>query len=219
MKVLTIDDHPLIRDGIRNMLLAHAPDAELFEAARCDAPLPDVALDLVLVDLGLPGLSGIGALELVRGHYPDVPAVVLSAADDRDTVLAALRAGAMGFIPKTMRAELIHAALKLVLEGGVYLPTALLSNTGDGPREEPRPSGRSAVDAAGMSPRQRQILRMVAEGLSNKLIARRLTLSEATVKAHVSGVLRALHVTSRTQALFWLSRHGITLDDIVQASD
>jgi DNA-binding NarL/FixJ family response regulator len=144
-----------------------------------------------------------------------VPVVVLSATEDRDTVLRAINDGAMGFIPKTSRTEVLIAALRLVFSGGVYLPPSVFAAAAHGVAE-PRPAAsvRSPREA-GLTERQAQVLALLVQGKSNKLICRALDLAEGTVKIHVTAILRALNVSNRTEALVAVSRMGLRLDGLL----
>ena len=160
----------------------------------------------MLLDLNLPGLSGIRAVKAWRTRFPAIPVVVLSAATDQQTVLAAIGAGAAGFIPKSSTNQVMQNALRLVLAGGKYLPTEVLSRSGGDRVASPR---ALSVEALGLSSRQAEVLKLIAKGASNKVICRELGLAERTVKAHVTAVLRALKVTSRTQAAIEAAKLGL----------
>lgn len=219
MRVLIVDDHPLIRTGVSAMLSRHDGDCTVLEAPDCRSAIAHLAYgrpapDLILLDLNMPDCAGLAALEAVRDAAPDTPVIVLSADDDRDTILDALNLGAMGFIPKTMNPELVWSALGLVLAGGIYVPHKVISGQKD---SLPSGSGAPATDegaslsSLGLTERQIDTLRMLVKGLPNKTIARNLGISEATVKVYVSASLRAMNVTSRTQAVIWLAQNGIRL--------
>lgn len=215
MRALVVDDHPLIQEAVANVLRRLAPGAEVFLAADCERGL-DLAqrsgeLDLVLLDLNLPGVSGISALKLWRSRFPAVPVVILSATTDQPTVLAAFGTGAAGFIPKSSSNEVMLNALRLVLEGGKYLPAEVLT-----PRGTRRPTRGTQVSttALGLSGRQVEVLRLIAKGASNKVICRELGLADRTVKAHVTAVLRALKVSSRTQAAIEAMKLGLDHADL-----
>jgi DNA-binding NarL/FixJ family response regulator len=204
LKALIVDDHPLIQDAVANVLRSLDPATQVAVAADCDTGLAKAStlpsLDLVVLDLNLPGLSGIPALRRWRSKWPAVPVVVLSALNDPVTVLAAIQAGAAGYITKSSSNEVMRQALRLVLAGGRYLPPELLAQPGSpsAPRERRQPT---RVDSAlGLTDRQLAVLRLLGKGAPNKLICRELGLAERTVKAHVTAVLRALNVSSRTQA-------------------
>jgi DNA-binding NarL/FixJ family response regulator len=212
MKILVIDDHPLIVEALAQLLPQLGPDVEVRGAGdptRATAILdnePDVAL--VLLDLALPGARGLDFLGDLKLDYPGVPIVVISATHDQATIVAALGAGAHGFIPKSADAAMLLDAVRRVLEGGVYLPS--------GAAPMPESNGvRIAPEALGLTARQADVLRLLAQGLPNKLICRDLTLSEGTVKVHVSAILKALRVHSRTEAIAALARRGISVDTLV----
>lgn len=217
MKVLVVDDHPLIREALRQVLRALAKDIELLEAGSAPDALAAAdksgGLDLILLDLALPGRDGFEVLRELRERYPSFPVVVLSASDQSEVVMRALDAGAMGFIPKTSSNEVLLGALRLVLSGGVYLPAEVL-------RHSPAPVlvSKSATAAAGvgyrdlgLTERQAQVLALVVQGKPNKIICRELNLAEGTVKIHVTAILKALGVTNRTQAVIAVGKLGLKL--------
>jgi DNA-binding NarL/FixJ family response regulator len=215
VRALVVDDHPLIQEAVSNVLRRLEPQVVIDVAGDCERGL-DLAADgpepdLLLLDLNLPGLSGIPALKLWRTRYPGIPVVVLSAATDQQTVLAAIGAGAAGFIPKSSSNEVMLNALRLVLGGGKYLPPEVLSrSTGDvatSPRA--RHGTTLSIETFGLSARQAEVLKLIARGASNKVICRELGLAERTVKAHVTAIFRALKVTNRTQAAIEASKLGL----------
>ena len=211
MKILVVDDHPLIVEAIGHILPQLGPDVEMRSAGDPTEAMtvldnePDVTL--VLLDLALPGARGLDFLGDLKLDYPGVPIVVISATYDEGTMLAALGAGAQGFIPKSADAQLLLDALRHVLDGGIYLPS-------DRP---PMPDGDGVhvpPGALGLTARQTDVLKLLAQGKPNKLICRDLTLSEGTVKVHVSAILKALRVHSRTEAIAVLARRGISVDTL-----
>jgi DNA-binding NarL/FixJ family response regulator len=226
VKILVVDDHPLIRQALQNVLHQLDAAAQILEAPDCARALDLAAahtdLDIVLLDLYLPGMGGLDGLSLLRERYPGLPVVVLSASNDRQTVLDAIEKGAMGFIPKSSSNEVMLGALRLVLSGGVYLPPAILGNhsavtdISAATPSAPLPA-RSPADL-GLTERQLQVLALMLQGKSNKLICRELNLAEGTVKIHVSAILKALNVTSRTQAVVTVSRLGLKLDALAAAT-
>jgi DNA-binding NarL/FixJ family response regulator len=195
MKILIADDHPLFRAGIRHVLIQLSDDPKVLEAGDHSAAMAllsahhDIAL--ALLDLAMPGMHGLATLDAMMQKYPALPIVILSASENRDDMQRALDGGALGFIQKSSSPEIILSALRLILAGGVYVPQALV---------------RSATPAttterhADLTPRQSAVLSHVIEGKSNKAIANELGLTEATVKAHVTGIFKALRVTNRMQA-------------------
>ena len=210
LKALIVDDHPLIQQAVANVLRAIDPAVEIAVAGNCDQGLESAGQgaepDVVLLDLNLPGLSGIPALKRWRARFPAVPVVVLSAQDDRQTVLAAINAGAAGYIPKSSSNEVMQSAVRLVLSGGKYLPPELLAHVPKGAPWERQTKSPARLD---LTDRQMAGLRLIARGASNKVICRELGLAERTVKAHVTAVLRSLKVSSRTQAAIEAVRLGL----------
>lgn len=221
MRVLIIDDHPLIGQALGLVLQQVAPGAEIEHAGDCERGLTLAATgadpDLLLLDLNLPGLSGLDAVRHWRQHHPAVPVVVLSADHSRSTVLASLRAGACGFIPKSTTPEVLRSALRIVLDGGRYLPPEVLAVEPEGPTEAaPRRAPPLSVQELGLTERQLQVLGLVARGAPNKVISRQLGLAERTVKAHVTAALRALKVSSRTQLALAAARLGLETPERTQ---
>ncbi len=222
MKVLVIDDHPLILEALKQVLRDLDPEIEVIEARDGHQAIDQANLhsdlSLVLLDLSLPCKHGFELLAELRSDSPEVPVVVLSASEDRDTVLRAINDGAMGFIPKSSKTEVLIAALRLVFSGGVYLPPSVFTSP-SGATFDPRlpaPATRSPKDA-GLTERQAQVLALLVQGKSNKLICRALDLAEGTVKIHVTAILRALNVSNRTEALVAVSRMGLRLDTLAPA--
>lgn len=204
MNALLIDDHALFRDALSLLIEQHFPEfrhrhaGTMREALDVLARHPDITL--ALLDLGLPDSDGLASLERIREAAPHVTVVVLSGDDRRETVLAAIDAGAAGFIPKSARGSALAQALRVVLEGGVHVPPAALDAV--------RPATAQPLD---LSPRQVEVLRLLIEGKSNKLICRELELSESTVKTHLGAIFRRLDVNSRTQAVLAAARLGLRL--------
>jgi DNA-binding NarL/FixJ family response regulator len=203
VRILVIDDHPLIQVALQHVLeeldgeleLFQAPDAAHTRATLAAAP----DLDLMLLDLTLPGGDGFDLLRELRAGWPGIPVLVLSATHDRHTIEAAIDMGAMGFIPKTANPRLLLDALRLVLSGGIYVPAEAT---------QPHAPGNGDL---GLTSRQTDVLKLLVQGKPNKLICRDLRLSEGTVKVHVSAILRALNVHTRTQVVIELARRGVRL--------
>ena len=221
LKILMVDDHVMVREGIRLLLDKHGFDCDLLEAGSCADAITLLEqhhdLNWVLLDLGLPDMAGIDALRLLRKHFAEVPLVVLSGSEDRALVLECINRGAMGFIAKSSSsAELVHA-LEVVFAGGVYLPPQLFGQTSPA-RPRPRPAKavvattQNKLSRLGLTERQIQVLELLVQGLSNKHIANRLDLSEATIKTHVAASLRALNVKNRTQAVFAVAKFAHLTD-------
>jgi DNA-binding NarL/FixJ family response regulator len=207
VKILVADDHALIREAFRHLLTGLVGGATVLEAGDCESACqlieqhPD--LDLVLLDLRLPAMGGMAMLEALRANHPTLPVVVVSALEDPGTVRSAIARGAMGYIPKSSSNEVMLNALRLVLSGGRYLPPEILTGPGDA---TPPPS---SMDQVHLTERQKEVLALMAQGKSNKLICRELGLAEATVKIHVTAILRALKVTSRAQAIVAVNQLGL----------
>jgi DNA-binding NarL/FixJ family response regulator len=221
MRILIVDDHPLIREGLANVLAELDTSAEIIAAANAGEALGQLASDrelaLVLLDLALPGVDGLSLLEQMRAMRPDVPVVVLSATDNRSTVLAAIEMGAMGFISKRSQTRVLVNALRLVLAGGVYVPPEALDGPaapthGPSAPDASKPeSNAAALEQFGLTERQAAVLALIIEGKPNKLICRELDLAEGTVKTHISAILRALDVANRTQAVYKLATLGVRI--------
>ena len=215
LKILMVDDHAMVREGIRLLLAKQGVDCDLLEAGSCAEAITFLEqhsdVNWVLLDLGLPDMAGIDALRLLRKRFAEVPLVVLSGSEDRALVLECINRGAMGFIAKSSSsAELMHA-LEVVFAGGVYLPSALFGHIS--PARRPPANAviattQKRLSRLGMTERQIQVLALLVQGLSNKHIANRLDLSEATIKTHVAASLRALNVKNRTQAVFAVATFG-----------
>ena len=209
MRILVVDDHPLIVQALERCLPDIDPRLEVLGAVNREETLttlarhPDCAL--VLLDLALPGARGLDLLAELRMDYPLLPIVVLSATHDRATVGAALAAGARGYVSKTASAEALQDAVRTVLSGGRGVTAAIAPAT-------PYAMTGIPVQGLGLTQRQAEVLQLLVQGKPNKLICRDLRLSEGTVKVHVSAILKALNVHSRSQAIVELARRGVTVD-------
>ena len=213
MRILLVDDHPLMADALALALSTLDRHPEMRHANSLQSALEIVAgppeSDLVMLDLGLPGCTGLQALERFRERHPALPVVVFSGTSDTASITAALDLGAMGFIPKTSPREVLVSAVRLVVSGGVYVPPEALNSAG---ADTHTPAAAVTLEQLHLSPRQTEVLALLLKGLPNKLIARRLQISENTTKIHVSAVLHALGVSSRTQALIAANRLGLRLE-------
>ena len=207
--VLLVDDHPLFRDGVVVLLGHEFPRWQLLQAGTLAEAIghlehdPDISL--VLLDLSLPDSEGLAGLVRLREHAARPRYVVMSSSDSERTVLAAIEHGAAGFIPKTSQAGAMLGALRTVLGGGIFLPPHFAGAS----MERAAPPAASSADALGLSSRQVDVLRQLAEGKSNKLICRELGISESTVKTHLETIFRKLGATSRTQAVVAAARAGL----------
>jgi DNA-binding NarL/FixJ family response regulator len=215
MKILVVDDHALVRAGLRHVLQElDEAGVEVLEAGSGSASFsladehPD--LDLVLLDLNMPDMGGIEALDELGRRHPDIPVVVLSGVDDMDSMRAGFDHGAAGFIHKSALSDVLVSAIRLVFAGGVYVPPQMLEHNELSASALPV----QHVLGAGVAPlnlteRQQEVLHLVLQGKTNKEICRSLSLAEPTVKVHVSAILRILGVQSRTQAVLAATRLGI----------
>jgi DNA-binding NarL/FixJ family response regulator len=205
VKIIVADDHAMYRDGLRHALELLASNITLIEAADYPALLAAAAdhpdADLVLVDLNMPGAEPFSTLRSLLSHHPTLPLVVLSASEKANDMRQALEIGAMGFIPKREDPGIMLSALRLVLSGGVYIPPSLLHGYA---HSSPRNDSLTSL-----TPRQLDVLRELVTGTANKEIGRRLDMAEATVKAHVTAIFRALNVSNRTQAAGAAERLGM----------
>jgi DNA-binding NarL/FixJ family response regulator len=212
MKVLLIDDHPLMLQALQTVVLGLASDVEVVgvgTAAAARSALGDGGdTDLVLLDLGLGDADGFELLKELRGRHPTLPILVVSASERGGDVIRAIDLGAMGFVPKRASSQTLLDAMTMVLGGGLYVPPMSLG----GPDVNiPAAPGQIKVPSAplskiGLTPRQKDVLACLLQGKPNKSIARELNLSVETVKDHVAAVLRALGVSSRTQAVLAVSQ-------------
>jgi len=215
VNILLVDDHALFRGGLKFLLQQLDTGLVLDEAGNCEQAIGRAcgrSYDLILLDLNMPGVNRLEALEALREAAPDAPVVVLSGEDDPAVVRAAIDRGAMGFIPKSATPEVLIQALRLVLASGVYLPLEVLNSTAASsvPKAAPAACG-PATAAAGLTPRQMEVLRCVIQGKPNKVIARELGVAESTVKVHLSSVLRAFGAHNRTEAVYGAAKMGLRL--------
>ncbi len=216
MNILLVDDHKLFREGMRYVLEAGLRDETngefvIYEAAdsntavRCAQQHPE--LDLVLMDLNLPDSQGLSGLQAFIRRFPVLPVVVLSASTQRSDITRSLEAGAMGFIPKDSSSSAVVNAIRLVLTGNIYVPPVLLD------QEVPVTASNGTQGSSGLTGRQQEVIQLIAEGKSNKEIARQLNLAETTVKMHVTHIMRTLDVSNRTQAVVKAERLGLVAID------
>ena len=214
MKILLVDDHALIRDALRGIVKELAPDAAVLEAADSRQAMhlvkanPD--LHLILLDLNLPDRDGFSVLVDLRSHYATISCVVLSASQDRGSIVKAMDLGVLGFIPKSSPREVMVNALRLIFSGGIYIPPEALHRS-----EAAKPPAVPVSPAdLGLTARQVEVLALMMQGKSNKAISRMLDVAEPTVKHHVSAILKALKVMSRTEAVIAVGGFGWELPRI-----
>ena len=202
MKLLIVDDHPIVREGLAAFLEQLGPDTAVLQAGDASRALALAAdhadLDLVILDLGLPGLDGLSAIAEFGRARPELPVIVLSASEDAQQARAAFARGALGYVPKSASRHALLSAIRLVLNGEIYVPPLVLGDSA-----APKPAAHADRTNTGrplLTNRQIDVLKRLSEGQSNKTIARDLDLSEKTVKVHVTAIFRALNVVNRTQA-------------------
>lgn len=209
MKILVADDHKLVRDGLKPFLQELAPDVEILDAANMDEALGAAGtagdLGLILLDLMMPGMDGLKGLEALRAKCPAVPVVIVSGFSSREHVVAAVQAGAAGFIPKTVSGTAMVNALRLVLSGEKYLPSSTFF---DEPGNQMSLPTATPSKPAGVPPpfdklsrREAEILALLVEGRTNKEIALCLDLQEITIKVHLRNVYRKIGAANRAQAV------------------
>jgi len=228
MKVLLIDDHPLILQALQTVIQSMGNDTTVVGAGSARAAREslkaDADFDLVLLDLHLGDADGFEVLVEFRQAYPALPVVVVSASDRHSDVIKAIDLGAMGFVPKRASNDALFEALNMVMSGGIYIPPMTLGSEPEPLKSEgdtvpsvlrvvreqaqgaPYQAAPLPLAEIGLTPRQTDVLALLLKGLPNKLIARELNLSVETVKDHVAAVLRALNVSSRTQAVLAVSQ-------------
>jgi DNA-binding NarL/FixJ family response regulator len=203
--LIIADDHPLFRAALREVVARQLSGAQIIEVSSLDALQRAIAdhpdSDLILLDLRMPGARGLSSLLHLRAEYPAVPIVVVSASEDAGVVQRTLDFGASGFIPKSASIETIGESLRTVLDGGISAP--LLPERRTRAEEQDRELARRLST---LTPQQLKVLVMLAEGQSNKDIAGHLAITEATVKAHITGILRKLGIERRTQAAILAQR-------------
>ena len=205
MRLLVADDHDLIRDMFVELVKELAGDLQIYHAGTLPQAL-EVAratngLNLILLDLRMPGMNGLAGLKVMREATPDVPIMLMSGDADPETMREALQAGAAGFIPKTMRAAPMLSALRLVLSGGRYIPEQMIQEMGQSPRQQV-----PGFDA--LTLRELDVLRQLVKGQSNKEIGRELQLNDVTIGLHLRSIYRKLGVKSRIQAVRLALRQG-----------
>lgn len=200
MRALIADDHELFRSGLRQLLVDALGAADVREAETLDQAIEiltnEGAGDLILVDLRMPGMSGVEALAALRDGFPDAKVAVVSAWEERADIIAALSAGVHGYIPKSLSSSEIAAAIRGVLDGQIFVPPALGRRESTAPRPSSAPVGSDKLTI-----RQREVLNELLKGQASKEIARSLDIAEGTVKIHLAAIYRALGVRTRAEAI------------------
>ena len=215
MKILLADDHVLFREGLKLLLRKFDQNIDLIEAdsyeeaARAAESTP--ALDLILLDLKMPGVNGMDGLVDIRRRVGETPVVIISGAYSDPDIAKAFECGAAGFIPKTLGGRAMYSAINLVLSGERYVPSlAFIKEEGSTPTRPPAADSASGQDDPfkTLTPRERDVLELLVQGMSNRQIAEKLQLQEVSIRARLTGIFRKLGVTSRTQAVGLAIRTG-----------
>jgi DNA-binding NarL/FixJ family response regulator len=205
-RIVIVDDHPLFRGALNQALSSSIEAVEITEAGSLDELIerlgPDHGIDLILLDLAMPGVQGLSGLLYLRAEHPEVPVVIVSANEEAATIRRAIEFGASGYVPKSQPVDQIRLAVQQVLDGAVWTPPEVEFEQTDAA------TGAAIARLSTLTPQQVRVLMMLGEGLLNKQIAFRLSVSEATIKAHVSAILQKLGVDSRTQAVIAINKIG-----------
>lgn len=205
MKILIADDHALFRDELSSRLEKINPDVVLMQASSFSQALKilekEVDLDMIIVDLDMPDMQWEEGIKILKQKSDEINIVVISASEDMRQIRKILQSGIKGYIPKRLESQTMHNALKLIVEGGIYIPPALVENNSEFSNNNRR--------SKTLTNRQSQVLDLIAEGKSNKQIAYEMGVSEATVKLHINALLRSLKVNNRTQAVVTAQKMGL----------
>ena len=202
--ILIVDDHALFRQGMTYILNEMNPDVITLEASTSKQAIQiaqdDPNLSLILMDLSMPDMDGIDTMRVIQSKVPTIPIVMLTASESLLDMKQALDSGAMGYIAKSVTASIMISAIKLVLSGGIYIPSAMV-----------RVNQNADIDRSQhyLTPRQTDVLRLLLDGQSNKQAARNLNLSESTVKSHIAAIFKVLNVANRTQAALAAKKAGL----------
>jgi DNA-binding NarL/FixJ family response regulator len=211
IRILIVEDHTLVREAVAQTLTHLQAGTECVEARNAEAALALLAdgseWDLAVIDLMLPDMNGFSLLAVLAKRFPDVPALVVSALDDAASVQRALKGGASGFVPKASSGAEMLAAVRMVLDGGVYTPATAGEAAGSG--NGSGPGGSAVSERYHLTAAQTRVLELLAQGKTNREIADLLGLAEGTVKVHMSAIFRAMNVANRSQALVAIARHGV----------
>ncbi len=203
-KIIIADDHPLFRSALMSGVSMEFEGCQIIEVDSCSSLQESVNkhcdCDLILLDLCMPGVHGFSGLIFLRAQFPDIPVVIISGTEDVDTIRQAIDYGAVGYIPKSSPLLEIVSAIRMVLDGRLYLPADMVEDVKKANPER----DEFAVCLGNLTPKQFTVLSYMAEGMLNKQIAAEIKVSEATVKAHVTAILNKLNVSSRTQAVIAL---------------
>lgn len=213
MRILVVDDHALVREGLRQVLKGLGTDVDVLEAGSCSRAFELAAqhadLDLVLLDYHLPDMNGLDALDVFARQHPELPIIMLSGSVNPRVMRQVLNKGAAAFLTKSGMSDELLSVTRLVLAGDVYVPPELMTPSAGTTANEPQ----ADQPAPQFTPRQEEVLYLLLDGYANKEIGRMLSLSDETVKNHVTAILRGFGVTTRTQAVLAANRHGYTRAD------
>lgn len=213
MTILLADDHALFRDGMRYVLQQLADDVEVFDASTFPEALQLAAshpgINLVLMDLHMPGSEGVLSVRAFNLKHPEMPLVVVSGSEQREDMERVMEYGAMGFISKMTSSKVMLAALRMVLDGGIYLPPQLLQQSVDSMDQGATDKRSRRSNEFGLTARQVDVLQHLSQGLSNKETALKMGLAEGTVKIHVAAIFQVLHVSNRMDAVRSAQRLGV----------
>lgn len=208
MKILVVDDHALVREGLRQVLKGLDNQVEVLEAGSCarafELAVMHADLDLVLLDYHLPDMNGLEALDVFARQVPELPIIVLSGSVNPNIMRQVMNKGAAAFLTKSGMSDELLSVTRLVLAGDVYVPPGLIATSTSALADEPA----TDLPAPLFTPRQEEVLYLLLDGYTNKEIGKLLSLSDETVKNHISGILRGFRVQTRTQAVLAANRHG-----------
>ena len=214
LRVVIADDHALVRGGLALLIDMTVPGAEVLQAGSLEQVTEILTqktpVSLLLLDLLMPGMQGEAGVRSIADSWPDIPVVIVSMKEDTDTIRRLLAAGAMGYIPKTSTPDVTISAIRLVLDGGIYIPPHVLHLNENPSSPSPDPDDyRLPANQGNLTRRQLQVLELIKSGKSNNAIANELGLTTGTVKMHVSGIFKKLNVTNRTEAVaIWSTING-----------
>lgn len=225
IKVLLVDDHALFRDGMRYVLKQLADEVDITDTGNFADALnllnADANFHLALIDLNMPDSQGIPSLQLLHQRFPALPLVVVSGTDQRSDMEEVLNLGAMGFISKMSPSKVMLSALRIVLDGGIYVPPQLLQQAVAQLEIGQVLTDKRSLRASkyGLTPRQLEVLQLIGAGKTNKEIAYALALAEGTAKIHVAAIYQALHVNTRIEAVSAARRFGFIASDEFEAAE
>lgn len=209
MRVMLVDDRPLVRNGIASLLRAHGHEVvgEADDGREALDIVGQASPDVVLMDIRMPGMGGLEATRLMTAQHPEVKIVMLTVSDDENDLFEAVKSGAQGYLLKDLEASQFFEALDAIDRGEAVIPTRLAGNLLEEFRSKSQEVGEAEPSDA-LSPREREVLDQVSQGLTNKEVAERLYISENTVKYHMKNILDKLHLRNRSQVIAWAARQG-----------